>query len=325
MTVMPADAPRSEDGQWWWDGAQWQPVTQDAGAGAGAPTTANPAQGAADQTASGAVGQLSDDGQWRWDGTQWQPATGASQPGAAATPDAGITVAFTKVTAEAATANDGTTAINVRYILTNSGTAPIESGRLEAGKFVAAEDGSAERNAYIVGSIDEAIAPGEEHLGDVTIQVDPGSWKVLVRVVDNVSGDMLAQSDDVNVHVDGTVAAQTAFDDSKSYALTVTITQVEHVQGPLFRVHYDLQSDRDVPPGLPVTGKIVGQDTRIAQTYDLTTGLSAGQPRAHFLTLESRVPDHVTASITVDSGGASETTASVEVDIAEDATPTITG
>ena len=31
MSVMPADAPRSDDGQWWWDGAQWQPVTQDAG------------------------------------------------------------------------------------------------------------------------------------------------------------------------------------------------------------------------------------------------------------------------------------------------------
>ena len=26
MTVVPADAPRSEDGHWWWDGSQWQPV-----------------------------------------------------------------------------------------------------------------------------------------------------------------------------------------------------------------------------------------------------------------------------------------------------------
>jgi hypothetical protein len=74
-----------------------------------------------------------------------------------------------------------------------------------------------------------------------------------------------------------------------------------------------------------VTGKIVGKETRTAQNYDLTTGLSAGQPRAHFLTLESDVPDHVTASITVDPGGSSETSASVEVDIAEDGTPTITG
>src|SRR5579863_7162988 len=58
MSQMPADAPRSEDGQWWWDGTQWQPVTQDAGAGAGT-GNANAGQGGADQTTSGTVGQLS--------------------------------------------------------------------------------------------------------------------------------------------------------------------------------------------------------------------------------------------------------------------------
>jgi hypothetical protein len=26
MSVVPQDAPRSDDGQWWWDGATWQPV-----------------------------------------------------------------------------------------------------------------------------------------------------------------------------------------------------------------------------------------------------------------------------------------------------------
>ena len=82
MTVMPADAPRSEDGQWWWDGAQWQPVTEDAGAGTrpAAPADAQAARGTSAPTSSGAVSQLSDDGQWRWDGTAWQPA----QAGAAA-------------------------------------------------------------------------------------------------------------------------------------------------------------------------------------------------------------------------------------------------
>lgn len=28
MSQMPANAPLSEDGQWWWDGAQWQPVPE---------------------------------------------------------------------------------------------------------------------------------------------------------------------------------------------------------------------------------------------------------------------------------------------------------
>ena len=31
MTDIPADAPRSDDGQWWWDGSAWQPVAQAAG------------------------------------------------------------------------------------------------------------------------------------------------------------------------------------------------------------------------------------------------------------------------------------------------------
>lgn len=60
MPEQPADAPLSEDGQWWWDGAEWQPVE------AGPQASYDPG--------STEVGQLSDDGQWRWDGSQWQPA-----------------------------------------------------------------------------------------------------------------------------------------------------------------------------------------------------------------------------------------------------------
>jgi hypothetical protein len=54
MTV-PDGAQLSEDGKYWWDGADWQPVPED---------------GAEKSTE---VGQLSDDGQWKWDGSQWQP------------------------------------------------------------------------------------------------------------------------------------------------------------------------------------------------------------------------------------------------------------
>jgi hypothetical protein len=56
MTV-PDGAQLSEDGKYWWDGADWQPVPEDAGG-------------------SAEVGQLSEDGQWKWDGSQWQPADG---------------------------------------------------------------------------------------------------------------------------------------------------------------------------------------------------------------------------------------------------------
>lgn len=43
----------SEDGQWRWDGSDWQAATTSE------PTDATP-------------GMLSEDGRWRWDGEQWQ-------------------------------------------------------------------------------------------------------------------------------------------------------------------------------------------------------------------------------------------------------------
>lgn len=52
----------SEDGQWWWDGTDWQPVDgQQPADTAAAADTAQPET------------QLSPDGQWQWDGSQWLP------------------------------------------------------------------------------------------------------------------------------------------------------------------------------------------------------------------------------------------------------------
>jgi hypothetical protein len=55
--AVPEGAQRSEDGQWWWDGANWQAVDEP-------------------QASTTAVGQLSEDGQWQWDGAEWQAAGG---------------------------------------------------------------------------------------------------------------------------------------------------------------------------------------------------------------------------------------------------------
>jgi hypothetical protein len=336
MTVMPADAPRSEDGQWWWDGTQWQPVAQNAGAGAGAgaaaPASAEAGAGAAEagagtaadasatgQTSSEAVGQLSEDGQWRWDGTQWQPAQGAAAGGT----DIAVTIGQTS--AEAHTTNDGTPALIVSYTITNTGTTAIESGRLQVGLYLLADGGSAEAAGYNLGEVLASIAPGAEHQGHSPLQADPGSWTVWVGITDTTSGQEIATSENMTAHVAGTVALAPSFDDTQTYALTVTITHVEHVQGALFRIHYDLQSDRDVPAGLNVSGKLEGAQANSGQLYDLTTGLTAGHAHPHYLTLEADTPSHITANIRVDPGGPSEAAASVEVDIAEDGTPTITG
>ena len=62
----------SEDGQWQWDGTDWQPA-----AAGGAAYASTGGYGQPDSYA----GQLSADGHWQWDGTDWQPANtdGAAQ------------------------------------------------------------------------------------------------------------------------------------------------------------------------------------------------------------------------------------------------------
>ena len=57
----------SADGQWRWDGYDWQP--HDGG-------EAYAADGGGYAQGDGYVGQVSADGQWRWDGYDWQPHDG---------------------------------------------------------------------------------------------------------------------------------------------------------------------------------------------------------------------------------------------------------
>jgi outer membrane protein OmpA-like peptidoglycan-associated protein len=60
----------SEDGNWWWDGTDWQPVE-------GQET----AEAADVQPDVQVAFQLSPDGQWQWDGAQWLPTGQTGGPG----------------------------------------------------------------------------------------------------------------------------------------------------------------------------------------------------------------------------------------------------
>jgi len=66
--AVPDGAQLSEDGKYWWDGADWQPVPEDG--------NDNSNDGGSTE-----VGQLSEDGQWKWDGSQWQAVDGADGDG----------------------------------------------------------------------------------------------------------------------------------------------------------------------------------------------------------------------------------------------------
>jgi hypothetical protein len=334
MSDIPQTAPRSEDGQWWWDGAQWQPV---AGAATPAASTAAPAttQDAAPAAAAApAGGQLSEDGQWRWDGSVWQPVQGGAQagaaaqaadpaPGAATSPvnigDVTLTVALPRV--ELVTMAAGTTGLSVIYSVTNAGTSPIAAGTLTP-KVIAASEHSAEAVASVDGRPFGAFGSGEEHDDTVSIQLDPGTWSVFVQIV-NANGDSMGMSDGATTTIPGHVITQRDFDDKQSYALSVTIEQVEHLSDNFFRVHYILQntSERELPAGMRVTGELGGEAS--TQYYQMTSSLPAHQSHAHYLTLEAQYPNKVTATIIVDKEGPSQVMDSVEVDIADDGTPTM--
>jgi hypothetical protein len=71
MTQPTPGAQLSEDGNYWWDGSQWQPVAQSGGAD---PSSSQQPQGGSTD-AQGR--QLSEDGNYYWDGSAWQPVDGA--------------------------------------------------------------------------------------------------------------------------------------------------------------------------------------------------------------------------------------------------------
>lgn len=68
MPDIPADAQRSPDGNYWWDGTQWQLVDQSEAQAA--QSTDNGSAPASSPIPADA--QRSPDGNYWWDGTEWQ-------------------------------------------------------------------------------------------------------------------------------------------------------------------------------------------------------------------------------------------------------------
>ena len=330
MSVIPQDAPRSEDGQWWWDGAQWQPVS-----GAATGGTAAAAETAAAGATSSGVGALSEDGQWRWDGAQWQPVHGESQQAAgsaasgpaasgadATSHSAALSVTVAEPTLDHAELADGTTGLNVRYTITNTGTAAVEEGMLTPIVQAVSTD-SGESNAHFRGDPAGTFAPGETQYGTMPIQLDPGTWEVTVVVRDR-DGAVVTTSPAATTQIAGHQGTAQSFDNSRTYSLTVKIEQVEHLGSGLFRVHYLLEntSDHELPAGMQVHGEFGGGNSD--QWYQLQSALPARQSHSNYLTMESKYPSTVTVMITVDPSGPSAAADAVLVNIAEDGTATIT-
>jgi hypothetical protein len=232
-----------------------------------------------------------------------------------------VTLTVDKPTVELIPMAEGITGLNVYYNVTNAGTSPIAAGALTP-KVISVSARSAEAVASFDGRPFEAFGIGEKHDGLVSIQLDPGEWSAFIQVV-NVNGDSMGMSDGVLTTIPGAVTAQRDFDDKQSYALSVTVEQVEHLSDQFFRLHYILQnnSERELPAGMRVEGELGGEAS--TQYYQMQSSLAAHQSHAHYLTLEAQYPATLTATILVDKDGPSQVTDTVTVDIADDGTPTM--
>lgn len=74
MPEIPADAPRSEDGAYWWNGSEWKSVAESSSTSfSGGYSHEIPADA-----------PRSEDGGYWWDGSAWQPVGGDSSDTAAA-------------------------------------------------------------------------------------------------------------------------------------------------------------------------------------------------------------------------------------------------
>src|SRR5262245_13607082 len=76
MSQPPVGAQLSDDGNYWWDGSQWQPVSQ---SGSADPASSQQSQDTGTTDAQGR--QLSPDGNYYWDGSNWQPVSSSTPSG----------------------------------------------------------------------------------------------------------------------------------------------------------------------------------------------------------------------------------------------------
>ena len=99
MAQIPADAQRSDDGQWWGTGRSGNPSAIRPAPPPRAPSSRRRATPGRHPRRRA---ELSDDGQWQWDGTQWQPVQGAAS-GAASGAEAGASAGAAGASSDAAT------------------------------------------------------------------------------------------------------------------------------------------------------------------------------------------------------------------------------
>jgi hypothetical protein len=226
MTQIPPDAQRSEDGQWWWDGSDWQPV----GAGGVQTATASAARSAIPENAP-----RSEDGQWWWDGSDWRPVAGAqAASGGAAPAPAQRLSPEEEASIEIDTPPASSGQAGAAAALPDHRQALIDGAIGEAGRRIGAirqdiDQGVASFNSRAHDATEELKGKSESGMGlalfkvlaEVAVAAIPGAEAAVeaYKIAEEVGKEALKASMDVfaeTVHKAGEEAAQQRLDEAKA-------------------------------------------------------------------------------------------------------------
>ena len=223
---------------------------------------------------------------------------------------------------------DGTPKIKVVFDVTNTGSDRLNDGEVIIA-IAASSESASETGAELTFPL-VALEAGASAQHGGPLQVDPGTWYVIVFLQDAATYEVLHSSDMQTVHIAGHATHATQFTDNAAYQVAPQITSIERLSGSTVRVHYNLTNTGSVavPPGLEVVGYIDDEVKHVdsEQDYHLQRGVAVGPTDPHYLTLEGLTEPGSSwrATIWIDPGGPSSAASHASVTWGDDGRPSMT-
>jgi peptidoglycan hydrolase-like protein with peptidoglycan-binding domain len=153
-----------------------------------------------------------------------------------------------------------------------------------------------------------AIEARAQYHARTQIQLDAGHWHVRADLWGSQTTEPLDKTEG-DVTTQGHHAQDVAFGKDTPFDLAVVVTHLTRVAATLYEVHFvisNLSSTHPVAAGLPVLGMLDSGDLGATnQAYDLPAPIAAGGTTQTYLTLSGRESGTLTATVSIDAGGAS--------------------
>jgi hypothetical protein len=175
----------------------------------------------------------------------------------------------------------------------------------------------------------KAFAVGESREVESGVQLDPGTWNMMVYLND-AQGNEVAKSGPHSVSVPGPQHHKEQFADSSKLQFTIEPTHVEKEANILVKVDYKLSSTGsvDILPGFPIMIGLTDSDgNESEQIYNIEQGVRRGAAEPKFLHVghgQSKAGDTAKLTMTGDFGGAASKEFNFTLTWKEDGTADIT-